>query len=108
MPIFQYSHDSNTPQRRQNQNREAQRVFRQRQRERFEELEKELQALRTNYEGLNARHENLKLLYMDLLKRKDMEKEKMMGEVSARQSLVGDFLVEGNLDMEWLFPLTPS
>lgn len=51
-------------QRRQTQNREAQRAFRIRQRQRFEDLENELHTLRSRYENLQEKYASLHLLYM--------------------------------------------
>lgn len=51
-------------QRRQTQNREAQRAFRIRQRQRLEDLEKELHSLRSKYENLQEKYAGLHLLYM--------------------------------------------
>jgi hypothetical protein len=51
-------------QRRQTQNREAQRAFRIRQRQRFEDLENELHSLRSKYENLQEKYSSLHMLYM--------------------------------------------
>jgi hypothetical protein len=49
-------------------------VFRQRQRQRFEALEQELNDLKLRYENLAERHENLRVLYMDLLRQRGVER----------------------------------
>lgn len=98
--------------RRQSQNREAQRVFRQRQRERFETQEKELNELKLRYQNLSERHENLRILYMDLLRQRGVERGESISKTALPEAARAASPVDGRRTSEgragarvgeWLF-----
>lgn len=51
-----------------------------RQRQRFETLDGELKNLKLRYKNLSSRHENLRVLYLDLLRQRGMERGDAVGQ----------------------------